>query len=139
MPSSLGTPATSIFLQGFSNHFTHVEFEAAVAVFKGQPVKLTALGLVTPYLTADGTEKLIGVAHADAAIGELVTVCTRGLGVVFAEGHTSTAAGPVHVLSYTTGTKKVRYTAATNTTDTDGWALDAATTAGDGIRVLIAM
>tara|TARA_R110001606_G_scaffold394490_2_gene565446 strand:+ start:1576 stop:1995 length:420 start_codon:yes stop_codon:yes gene_type:complete len=139
MPSTLGTPATTIMLQGFSNHFTHVEFEAVAPVFKGQPVKLDTAGKVTPYIAGDDPSMLIGISHADAAAAELVTVATRGLGVVNAQANAAMFGGLAKVHSYYATNSRVLYIQGTDTTDFNGWALDAAAAQYDNIRVLIKM
>ena len=136
MPSTLGSASSTILLQGFSQHLTHVEFEAVAPVYKGQPVKLNNAGKVTPYLTADDPILNIGVAHADAAAGELVTVVTRGLGVTNAQANAAINAGPVKVHSYSTANERVLFIQGTDTTDSNGWALDSAGAQFDDIRVL---
>lgn len=140
MPATLGSSSSTILLQGFSQHFTHVEFEAVAKVYKGQPVKLDATGKVTPYLNGDDKSLMIGIAHATAEAGELVTVVTRGLGVVNAQANAAlNPATPVQVHSYYATNERVLYIQSAALTDRVGWALDVATAQYDDIRVLIAM
>lgn len=136
MPSTLGTPATTIMLQGFSNHFTHVEFEAGAAVYKGQPVKLNNSGEVVPLANGDDPSLNIGVAHADVDSGEMVTVCTRGLGVTNAEANAAVNPGVAKVVGFHSATSRVLIEQATDISDFNGWVLDVASTQYDSVRVL---
>jgi predicted RecA/RadA family phage recombinase len=139
---SLGSNTKNTFL-AVENGKIALEFEAAADVKKGQPVKLTAAGKVTPWASADTKTFLLGVAHKDAATGELVTVVTRGYALINALSAAAINPGPVTYSSYdsstsvngTTGYSKYNATA----TDAERMAFNLTVAAGADalIQVLI--
>jgi len=52
-----------------------MDYEAAAAVVKGDPVYLSADGKVTP---ATSDQNCVGIATKDAALGAVCPVCVRG-------------------------------------------------------------
>jgi hypothetical protein len=122
-----------------------VEFEAAVALKHGQPVKLTADGKVTAWAKGDLLHTLIGYVYAPeaAAIGDLATVITRGFAIINGISTGALATGPVAYQGYdaatdvdgTTGYNQ--YANSATAAENNGWALDAAAGAGEIVRVLL--
>ena len=143
MPYSVGTETTTTFLKLESHKLMHeFEVEAAVAVFKGQPVFITGDGQVSPILVCTGAINIIGISMHDGAAGELVTVMmTKASAIVFMEIEVdATVVGPVR-----TGTTNV-YNAATGYNLIDdasvveanhiGWAIEGGDD-GDVVRVAV--
>jgi len=140
--TTLGTNSKTTILS-MESHKLAIEFEAAAAVKKGQLVKLDTTGKVTPWAKADLQHTIIGMCHDDAAIGELVTVHTRGYALIYGISNAIQNAGLATFESFdtsnavngVTGYSKFSISAVA---DQDmGWALDAATAANQLIRVLI--
>lgn len=139
--TSLGSNSKTTFLATEEDKIT-IEFTTAAVVKKGQPVKLTPAGLVTPWATTDGVASLIGYVYADAASGDLVTVWSKGFIILYGLSNAIQNAGPVAYTSYdsTTDIGSIgysKYAAATDPLTINGWSLDAATAAGQLIRVLL--
>ena len=114
------------------------------AIYKGMPVKLHTDGTIRPYVAADGRQKIIGYSMHDGVGGELVTIHTRGIGVIWAKSNGAQDAGPVKFSSFDTSYAvenniegKSKYATATAGNDDEGWAFDAATGAGEDIRVAL--
>lgn len=124
-------------------HKTTQEFTASVAIKRGQLVKLDDLGTVSIWAAADGRFKCIGVAYNDAAIGEFITIWTRGYAIIWALSNAAVVCGPVTVSSYDAVTVVggvsgyPKYAVAAADADTVGWALDDASGANELIRVLL--
>lgn len=120
-----------------------VEFEAAAAVKRGQPVKLDTTGKVTPWAKADTEAQLLGIAYTDASTGQLVTVWTRGYVLMYGISNATQNAGLCTFESYDSatdvnGTKGYSKFSVSPTAGQEmGWALDAATAANQLIRVLV--
>lgn len=122
-----------------------IEFTTAADVKKGQFVKLTNAGLVTPWVKADLQHLCLGYCDADVLSGGVVTVVTRGYAVHF--GITAGAAncGPATTNGYdsadadtTVGAKGYMiWGVATDVTDAVGWIIDQAAGANALIRVII--
>lgn len=123
-----------------------VEFTTAAIVKKGQPVKLTAAGLVTPWAKTDLQHLCIGYCDSDQASGSLVTVVTRGYAIIYGISAAAANAGPATYNGYDStnpDTNEVgaigysQYGAATDVTDCIAWILDQASAANFLMRVLI--
>lgn len=148
--TSLGNYSKTTFLAEEPRKIS-LEFTCAADVKKGQPVKLTATGQVTPWAIADLQHLCIGVCLSSQLSGELVTVITRGYVVIFALANAaSQVAGISTYKGYDTTHNTSNNTdmpnptfgyslwgAPTDVTDMIGWALDAGTAQYDMIRVLI--
>lgn len=122
-----------------------LEFTTAAIVHKGQLVKLTAAGLVTPWAKTDLQHLAIGYADAETASGALVTIVCRGYGLLFGIVAGATNAGPGTVNGYDTsdtdtyqgGVGYNIWGVATDVTDCVGWILDQAAAANALVRVLV--
>lgn len=140
--TTLGNKSKTTILNSES-HKLSLEFEAAEAIKKGQPVKLNAAGKVAVWAKADGRDLLVGYAYSDAALGDNVTVFTRGFMVIFAASAGAFSCGPVIYNGYSTTT--INDTSGYSTYDdnpgtgetNNGWALDAATGANQLVRILL--
>lgn len=133
---------TRTIIQHSENHKLTLEIEAAVEIQKGQPVKLTAAGLVTPWAKADGQHTLLGVAVFYAEAGKMTTVWSRGYMIVLGTANAVQDAGPITYEGVqTTGSDDIKgymkYGAAASVTDCIGWSLVQATAIGQVIRVVI--
>lgn len=140
MPNSLGTVTKSVFLIEIPSDEVFQEFTVAPSktIYAGMPVELDADGKVQPATPSTTSTTYIGIALKNASAGELVTVGTIGLCVIHATAKATQDAGPVKWDSYDTVNGVNVYSASTVTVDNiGGWALDAAASAGDAIRVLI--
>lgn len=141
MFTTLGDKTKTTFLTTEA-HKTTVEFEAGVAVKKGQPVMLMANGKVQPW---DGVSfaALIGYAYGDAAIGINTTVWTRGYAMIFAISSAAMAAGPATYDSFNAATNIGGLTGYSvykpvGVGIANGWVLDQTTAANQLVRVLLA-
>lgn len=131
----LGSPSKTTIL-AIENDKLALEFEASADVKKGQPVTLDTNGKVKPWATADTRTKCLGVAHKNAATGELVTIVTRGFVLINAYAAGALNAVPVTYASYdsttdvggTTGYSV--YAASATDADLIGWNLTKVTGAG---------
>lgn len=122
-----------------------IEFTTAADVKRGQFVKLTAAGLVTPWVKADLQHLCLGYCDADVLSGGAVTVVTRAYAVHFGITAGAASAGPATTNGYdsadadtTIGAKGYMiWGAATDVTDAVGWIIDQAAAANALIRVLV--
>ena len=134
---------------------TNLEFLTAATLKAGQPVKLNTAGAIVAWAQADGPQKLIGYCLYNSTSGDLATIMTRGMGVIFAiatSGGVVTGLGGY--LSYDSSTAvdnlgsgqpatATGYSVYGNVIDADiltkphGWILDVAA-AGVITRVLLA-
>jgi len=134
--NTLGNETKTLFLKGFSGQLPHEEFTANSAVKAGQLVKLTTDGQIDPIAAGNATTLAIGVALFDAGADETVTVCLRGIGIIYAEGSASMDAGIVKYASFTSGTGRNRFAAASATatvyTNSDNTATVTGTADGGG-------
>lgn len=143
----LGNVSKSTFLTTEADKTT-VEFTVGTtAVKKGMPVKLAADGTIVPWAASDLVHLLIGYAYADAAIGGLCTVWTRGYAMIYAITTGALAAGPVEYAGYDSttviggsagATGYNTYVVASAANRANGWNLDQAAGANALIRVLLA-
>lgn len=111
-------------------------------VYLGQPVQLTDVGLIEPYLYSNDKSICIGISMHTSQGGELATVQMKAMAIVFMEcGTDGLVAGPVKVhttgRNATTGYMEVDDASVTDANQI-GWALDAGDD-GDVIRVAIAV
>ncbi len=142
--TAIGGKTKTTFLQT-PNDKISIEFEVAAAqtLKRGQPVKLTTDGKITPWAQADLEHTLLGYCYSDGAAGELVTVITRGTAVIFGISAAAQNAGPVSFASYDTATdiNGVKgysvYAAEVTAAEVSGLALDNAAGANALIRVLL--
>lgn len=149
MPESLGSTTYTVFLYGVESHKLHMEFEVntAVAVHKGQPVKLAGSEeKITPLLASDKPHiSCIGYSIHDGEAGDLVTVAMRSFVVIIGEAEDALNPGPVEFVGYDTENADNNIEGYNRFSDTDideddshiGWSLDAATAEGDKIRVAL--
>lgn len=121
-----------------------LELTALVALKKGRPVKLDpTTGKADLWVTADGISKLIGYAYGDCAIGELITIWTRGFMMIYAISPGAQSCGPATNSSYDSSTSIGGavgydvYTLSSTVTAINGWILDVATGANQLVRVLL--
>jgi hypothetical protein len=137
MPDFLGQQTETLLLKSESHKMAH-EFEVAgAAVSKLQKVKLNNAGNIVA-LAADDDEHLhIGYTLHDAAVGEKATVVVRAYALIKAEAQAAVNAGPVRFKGFNSTTKRNTYAAATTAAHTIGWTLNAATSAGDELWVLV--
>lgn len=139
--TTLGGKTKTTFLTTEA-HKTTVEFEAGVAVKKGQPVMLMANGKVQPW---DGASRhtLIGYAYGDAAIGINTTVWTRGYAMIFGISLAAMVAGPATYDSFNAATEIGGvtgynvYKVAVGDATANAWVLDQTTAANQLVRVLL--
>lgn len=143
--TTLGANTKTVFLHT-ENHKTTVQFPAGSAtMYAGQPVKLdAATGNILPMGAADLEHLCIGfVYNPPKAVGDLVTVWTRGYAIILVMNDAAIQAGPVKFKAYDTTTAIAGNTgfnvfvAATDGTDTIGWCLDVQSTANNTVRVLM--
>lgn len=141
--NTIGGQSKTTFLNTES-HKLSLEFTANAAVKSGQPVKLTNDGKVTPWAKTDDIKLCIGYAYQSADADENVTVMTRGYIVLMAVSSGSNLnAGPVAYAGYDNSTDlgggRIGYSqyGAVGADSQNGWALDAAASAGTLIRVLL--
>lgn len=122
-----------------------VEFTTAADVKKGQFVKLTAAGLVTPWVKADLQHLCLGYCDADVSSGAVVTVVCRGYAIHFGISAGAASAGPATTNGYDSadadtsiGAKGYMiWGAATDVTDAVGWIIDQVTVANALMRVIV--
>lgn len=141
MFTTLGGKTKTTFLTTEA-HKTTVEFEAGVAVKKGQPVMLMANGKVQPW---DGvsTHTIIGYSYSDAAVGVNTTVWSRGYAMIFGISLAAMPAGPATYDSYNAATDIGGltgfnvYKAATAAATANAWVLDQTTGANQMVRILL--
>jgi hypothetical protein len=80
---SLGNPSKSTILIVEIEKLA-LEFVTDSVLKKAQPVKLVAgTGNITAWVPTDGMQTLLGYCYSDAAIGDNVTVFTRGYMLIF--------------------------------------------------------
>lgn len=129
--------------QGFSHkkemHKLHHAFTVASGqtVHKGELVKLTTTGDITPATSGEVNINIIGFCVQNGEAGEVVTVQMRAnaINVMSADGATN--AGPVKTTGFNTTTGRAKASDATvDATNVIGWAVEAAADAGD---ILVAM
>lgn len=137
---TLGNQTITIELHS-ENHKTGIELEAAAAIKKGQPIKLTSVGKATPWAKADLQHTFIGHARWDAAIGDMVTIASRGYAILHGISNAAVTCGPItyeglQASGQYTGIAKYG-SASVDATNCIGWALDDAAGAGELIRVLM--
>lgn len=138
----LGTPARTHWLQHEAHKLT-VEAEAAVALKKSTPVKLTTDGKYTPWAKTDGLHTLVGYVYADCAQGDLNTAWVRGYCLIYAVSAAAMNAGPVTYEGLVTAADDENlnfpiFDDGADATNYSGWSLDDAEGAGEIIRVLLA-
>lgn len=122
-----------------------VEFTTAAIVKKGQPVKLTAAGLVTPWAKTDLQHLNIGYCDSDQASGALVTIVCRGFAIIYGISAAAANAGPATYNGYDSADADLQvgaigysiYGVATDVTDCVAWILDQVGAANNLMRVLI--
>lgn len=142
--TSLGNPTKSTVLAE-EEFKIRVEFLTAADVKKGQLVKLTNAGLVTPWAKTDLQHTCIGYCDGDISSGGLVTVVTRGYALIYALSAAAANAGMATYNSYDTADADTTFGAkgynvwgvATDVTDCVGWILDQASAANQLMRVLV--
>ena len=140
--TSLGNTTKTVFLST-ENHKQTIEATAAVAIKKGQPVKLDANGKVSLWTKANLRHTLIGYAYHDCAADELVTIWTRGYAVVYGISTAALSAGPVAYQGYDNATSlggAVGYSQYANSAtaeENNAWALDSAAGANGLVRILL--
>lgn len=120
-------------------------------IWKGQQVKLNAVGDVVPTVAGDGTKDCIGVSiHTRqdtdspfpyASEGAEVTVVMRGYITILQKANAALVPGPVK-LANVDANGISRYINTVNTGSTpdlncDGWSLDVASAQNDDIRVVL--
>ena len=137
MPSTLGIPTTSPFLNEAEGDKIHLEFTVKTAVKAGMPVELFTNGTVQPVTPGTASLTGIGVALQDRAADELVTVACRGFAVVNGEAKAASNAGPAVWDSFNATTGLNVYDDGGAAATLVGWVLDAATDSGDLVRVLV--
>lgn len=140
MPSTLGTNAKSVFHLEIPSDEIFLEFTvgAGKTIKAGMPVELDVDGKIQPATAASTSTTYIGIALKNAVAGDLVTVGTIGLCVIFGQAKAALDAGPVQWDSYDLTTSYNQYAQVGVTfTNMGGWALDSASAAGDIIRILI--
>jgi hypothetical protein len=156
--NTLGSTTKTILQKGFPGDLLHEQFVADVAIKEGQFVTLTSNGKITPITTSSMNDEVIGIAEFDAGAGTPCTVAMKGYGTLMCEGSASTNPGPVKFASFQSGTGFNRVAAiaaplaafvasasagspTTAATLKDpkmiGWQLDASTSAGDVVRVVV--
>lgn len=141
---SLGGVSKSIVLAEEEDKL-RVQFTTAAQVYKGQPVKLTNTGTITPWLTSDAEHLCIGYCDADTAAAALVTIVCRGYALHFgivAGAVNPGIATPNGYDSTDTDTYQgaIGYTiwqAGTTQANTLGWIIDVASAEYNLVRVII--
>jgi len=141
---------TAIWLH--ESHKLHVEFQVAAGqtVYRGQPVKLTNDGKITPWAKADLNHLIIGYVTTDQIAGEWATVAMKGYMGVLALNATAGAmnCGPVTYQAYNTANGDTTHgnkgystyaapTTDTGNTETHAWSIDQAAAQYDLIRVIV--
>jgi hypothetical protein len=144
---SLGKNTKNLIFKSEGNKLSEEFTVGATAVKQGMPVKLDNSGNVIPWVNTDGEPLLIGIAMTDQAVGELVTVWTRGYMVIKCIVAGAVNCGPATYSSYdastdisgTTGYNVVAAATVSSGASTNqfGWLLDAGVNSGDVVRVLI--
>jgi hypothetical protein len=115
----------------------------ATALKKGQPVKLSNTGTLNPWAKADLIHTLVGYAYADCAIGELVTIVTRGYAIIYGISTAALNCGPVAYQAYnavdTVGgcIGYSEYANSATAAENNGWALDDAAGDAELVRILL--
>lgn len=137
-----GTPTKRALFLNVESHKLMLGFPLAsgASFKKGQPLKLTATGEVTPLLAADAAYLKIGTALHDSTTKEPeITVIMKAHLVITTISGAALNAGPVKFSAMGTGDNIDRsiYVAATDIDTTQGWALDNATAAGQEIQVAL--
>lgn len=143
--TAFGDKSKTIFLNDAESHKLHLAFEADAAIKKGQPVKLTATGLIVPLAEDDSNTKAIGVSIQNGADGDQVTVAMRGYTTVYAMSDAALTPGPVAYAGPNgTDGDYMNYKTAVVSADAalvfpamTGWSLDVADGANDLIRVVL--
>ena len=132
--TALGKQAQTVVLKTES-HKLHHEFtvKAGSSIKKGQPVKLHTDGTIEPL--GVGVEEHISLGYAlfSAEENEYVTIVMRGYAILFVQAFDAFDAGPVKYKDFGTGTidSLPNYIGATDSSDSQGWALEAAASEGD--------
>lgn len=143
--TSFGTSTKSVVLAEEEDKI-RIEFTTAAIVKKGQPVKLTATGTITPWAKTDLQHLCVGYCDADAASGALVTVVCRGYAIIFGISAAAVVCGPGTYNGYDSTNADTNqysaigysiYGAATDVTDAIAWVIDPASAANQLMRVLI--
>lgn len=141
----LGTQTKSVFLKQVESHKLHQEFEVAEgsAVKVGMPVKMNAVGEIVPLADDDDAGLCLGYSVHNAAGGETATIGMKAFAIVFAISEAAiTTVRPVKVKGVSTvDTDLMSYeniaVGATEVGMANGWALDAASGAGEKIRIAL--
>ncbi|HEU4608383.1 MAG TPA: hypothetical protein VFS31_09760 [Chitinophagaceae bacterium] len=149
--TSAGSKSKTVIFQSES-HKLMIEFVVAAGqtVKRGQPVKLTTDGKITPWAKGDLNVACVGYCSMDGLAGDYVTIYMRAFLVILAINATAGAlsTGPVTYQGYDTTHADTRDgltgystfsapTADTGNTEFNGWALDAAAAQYDLIRVAL--
>lgn len=140
MPYTIGDTSKTLFLKQESHKlFEEFEVASATTIKKGMPVKVDTAGKLVPAVKAAGAQEAIGIAMQNGSAGTLVTVMMRAFSITYCEaGTASMNAGPVslYTTAYNSTSGYVEVDdASVDHTNQVGWALDAATSAGDIVRV----
>lgn len=141
----LGKTTESIFLKQIQSHKLHQEFTVAVgsAVKVGMPVKLDDAGDIVPFAEDDEKVLLIGYSVHNAAAEENATIGMVAFGIIWAMSAGAVDPSlPVKVKGVSgANSSYMEYenVAAANAEDAlaTGWSLDAATGAGEKIRIAV--
>jgi hypothetical protein len=139
---SLGKNSKTTFL-AIENTKLSIEALASVAIKRGQAVKLAVDGTVLPWLKTDIRDLCIGYAYNDGAIGDLVTIFTRGFCIVLGISTGALSAGVVCPQTYDVATVVngstgyIPFAAAGGGEFNNGWSLDQTAGANALIRVLM--
>lgn len=150
--TTIGSSTKTVFLLE-NPKALYLEFTCNADVKKGQPVKLTTAGQITPVLSGDFQSLVIGYALFDALATTLTTIITRGVAMVYGLANAIQNAGAVAYVGYNTTNNTATdehagtlgyglYAAATVeaagvVTSQHGWALDPSVAQFDLIRILL--
>jgi hypothetical protein len=140
--TAFGEQTKTIFLNDIESHKLHLAFTVAAAstIFKGQPVKLNAVGAIIAAI-GDGTDAhaIIGYSIQDAVAGDICTVGVRGYAVIYARAETALVPGPVFYSGQDSveGEYGIYDDTAVTAANMNGWSLDVANALHDEIRVLL--
>ena len=140
MPYTIGSTTKTLFLKQESHKlFEEFTVASATTIKKGQFVKLDTAGKLVATVKAAAAQENIGIAMQDGTAGTLITVMMRAYAITYCEaGTASMNAGPVCLFTTayngTSGYASVDDASVDHTLQV-GWALDAATSAGDIVRV----
>lgn len=146
--TQFGDKTKSLFLNEAESHKLHVAFEvkAAETIRRGQPVVLHTDGTIKPYVAGTSRDLIIGYSIHNGAAGDEITIACKGFAVVFAMSNAAIVPGPVTWSAMDAAGVAGFYSKYANTVvDAEGglhafmcgWAIDAADSADDLIRVIL--